>query len=92
MLAEQVTKDNTDNLEPKQLLKTLVAVKKGNFSVRIPTDQTGIARKITDTLNDIIELNERMAAELDRIGTIVGKEGKITQRLCRIHSDMRLSH
>jgi len=36
--------------------------------------------EIADTLNDIIELNERMAAELDRVGTVVGKEGKITQR------------
>lgn len=80
MQTKQATKDNTDNLDSKQLLKTLAAVKKGNFSVRMPTDQTGIAGKIADTLNDIIELNERMAAELDRIGTVVGKEGKITQR------------
>ncbi len=46
----------------------------------MPIDQTGLAGKIADELNDIIELNQRMAAELDRIGTVVGKEGKITQR------------
>ena len=46
----------------------------------MPIDYTGMAGKIADTLNDIIELNESMAAELDRIGTVVGKEGKITQR------------
>jgi HAMP domain-containing protein len=46
----------------------------------MPVDQTGMAGKIADTLNDIIERNERMAAELERISTVVGKEGKITQR------------
>ncbi len=70
----------TDQLDLSQLLKTITAVKKGNFSVRLPIDRTGIAGKVADTLNDIIELNERMAAELERISTVVGKEGKITQR------------
>ncbi|MCW6051681.1 HAMP domain-containing protein [Lyngbya sp. CCAP 1446/10] len=71
---------NPNNVYAKQLLRTLVAVKKGDFSVRMPIDQTGLAGKIADELNDIIELNQRMAAELDRIGTVVGKEGKIAQR------------
>src|SRR4028118_657733 len=46
----------------------------------MPVEQTGMAGKIADTLNDIIERNERMAAELERISTVVGKEGKITER------------
>ncbi len=71
---------DTDNLDAKQLLRTLTAVKKGDFSVRMPIDETGIAGKIADTLNDIIERNERMAAELERISNVVGKEGKISQR------------
>ncbi|MBD2570725.1 HAMP domain-containing protein [Anabaena lutea] len=79
MVTEQLTRDS-DNLDLKQLLTTLNAVKKGDFSVRLPIDQTGIAGKIADTLNDIIDQNERMATELQRIGNIVGKEGKITER------------
>jgi len=71
---------SSDDLDLKQLLKTLVAVKKGDFSARMPIEQTGIAGKVADTLNEIIELNEKMAAELERISTVVGKEGKITQR------------
>ena len=59
MPTEVLTKD-TDNLDPKELLRTLVAVKKGDFTVRMPSDQTGIAGKIADTLNDMIEMNERM--------------------------------
>ncbi|HBB33883.1 MAG TPA: hybrid sensor histidine kinase/response regulator [Cyanobacteria bacterium UBA9273] len=80
MATAQINSENTDSLDLKQLLKTLAAVKKGDFSVRMPIDRTGIAGKIADTLNDIIELNERTAAELDRIGTAVGKEGKISER------------
>ncbi|MFB8789492.1 MAG: HAMP domain-containing protein [Potamolinea sp.] len=78
MATAQVT--DTDNLDSKLLLRTLVAVKKGNFRVRMPLDQTGTIGKIYDTLNDVIELNERMAEELDRISTVVGKDGKISQR------------
>ncbi|MCC5640328.1 HAMP domain-containing protein [Nostoc sp. CHAB 5844] len=79
MATEQLTRE-TDNLDLKQLLKTLTAVKKGDFSVRMSVDQTGLAGKIADTLNDIIDQNERMALELQRIGNVVGKEGKITER------------
>jgi HAMP domain-containing protein/CheY-like chemotaxis protein/signal transduction histidine kinase len=72
--------NNTENLDPKQLLRTLSEVKKGNFSVRMPIDQTGTPGKIADMLNDIIEMNEQMAAELERISTVVGKQGKINER------------
>jgi HAMP domain-containing protein/CheY-like chemotaxis protein/signal transduction histidine kinase len=79
MPTAQATPD-TDSLDLKQLLRTLTEVKKGNFSARMPSDQTGIAGKIADTLNDIIERNEQMTAELERISTVVGKEGKINER------------
>src|SRR5690242_6745848 len=69
-----------DALDPRLLLRTLLAVKKGDFSVRLPDDQTGMAGKIADALNDIIEMNEQMAHELHRLSSVVGKEGKITQR------------
>jgi HAMP domain-containing protein/CheY-like chemotaxis protein/signal transduction histidine kinase len=79
-MADQSPKSHTDTLDINALLKTLVAIKKGDFSVRMPIDKTGIAGKVADTLNDIIELNEKMAKEFDRISTVVGKEGKISQR------------
>nr|WP_317109375.1 response regulator [Chroococcidiopsis sp. SAG 2025] len=71
---------DSDALDLKQLLQTLLEVKKGNFSVRLSSEQTGIAGKIADTLNDIIETNEQMTTELARISTVVGKEGKIYER------------
>ncbi|MCC5655658.1 HAMP domain-containing protein [Nostoc sp. XA010] len=79
MATEQLTRDS-DNLDLNQLLRTLNAVKQGDFSARMPIDHTGMAGKIADTLNDIIYQNERMAAELQRIGNVVGKEGKIADR------------
>ncbi|NMG05363.1 HAMP domain-containing protein [Brasilonema sp. UFV-L1] len=79
MSTEQLTRES-DHLDLKQLLKTLVAVKKGDFSARMPIDQTGMAGKISDTLNDIIEQNERLTAELQRISHVVGKDGRISER------------
>ena len=67
-------------LDTSQLLSTLVSFKKGDFSVRLPADQVGVAGKVFDTLNDIFEQNERMAEEFSRISNAVGKEGRITQR------------
>jgi HAMP domain-containing protein/signal transduction histidine kinase/DNA-binding response OmpR family regulator len=71
----------TDALDTGILLKTLIAFKDGDFSARLPVDQTGVAGKIADTLNDIFKLNERMASEFARISSAVGKEGKISQRV-----------
>jgi methyl-accepting chemotaxis protein len=42
--------------------------------------RTGLAGKVADTLNEIIELNQETAHELDRVSIAVGKEGRITQR------------
>src|SRR5256886_727426 len=67
-------------LDNKQLLTALLAFKRGDFSARLPEDWTGVAGKIADTFNDVIAKNERMTQELERIGRVVGKEGRITQR------------
>ena len=67
--------------ELKQLLATLTAFKRGDFSVRLPEDWTGLAGKVADTFNDVIGANERMSRELERIGRVVGKEGRISQRI-----------
>ncbi len=67
-------------LDANQVLATLIAFKKGDFSVRLPVNQVGLAGKIADVLNDIFELNENMANEFGRVSTAVGKEGRIGQR------------
>src|SRR5437667_4331431 len=77
MQTQQIT---ADSLEAKQLLKVLIALKKGDFSVRLPVEWTGTSGKIADTLNEIIELNEKLVKELARVSRVVGREGKLTQR------------
>src|ERR1700730_14181007 len=67
-------------LDANQVLATLIAFKKGDFSVRLPVNQVGLAGKIADVLNDIFELNENMANEFGRVSTAVVKEGRIGQR------------
>jgi hypothetical protein len=70
----------TESLSKKDLLSVLNAFKRGDFSVRMPLEAVGIDGKIADTLNDVIELNERMTKEFARISSAVGKEGRIAQR------------
>ena len=68
-------------LTDSELLKILMKVRKGDFSVRLPEDQIGIKRSICDTLNEIIDTNERMVIEFKKVGTSIGKQGKLTNRV-----------
>src|SRR5262245_62364339 len=78
---DTATKDTaTNGLDAKLLLKSLTALKKGDFSARLPNDWTGVNGKIADTLNDVIAINDRLVKELERVSRVVGRDGKITQR------------
>ena len=44
-------------------------------------DQLGIDGKIADTFNEIVAANQRMAQQLERVGQVVGREGKTRQRV-----------
>src|SRR5437762_993757 len=72
--------ETNGSLDTRLLLTALTALKKGDFSVRLPLDWTGTAGKITDAFDDVIERNEKMADELERMSRVVGKEGRISQR------------
>ena len=71
---------NGTDFDTGQLLAALMAFKRGDFSARLPENWTGVSGKIADTFNAVIEANERMTRELERIGRVVGKEGRIAQR------------
>ena len=71
---------NGNDFDTGQLLAALMAFKRGDFSARLPENWTGVSGKIADTFNEVIEANERMTRELERIGRVVGKEGRIAQR------------
>src|SRR5258708_32360795 len=72
----------TDELVPavaRQLLHGLLALKKGDFSVRMPSHLIGIDGKIADCFNEVSDLNQRMADVLEAIRSVVGKEGELLQ-------------
>src|SRR5437899_2485935 len=71
---------NGNAFDTGHLLSALMAFKRGDFSARLPEDWTGVPGKIADTFNAVIETNQRMTRELEHIGRVVGKEGRITQR------------
>jgi HAMP domain-containing protein/CheY-like chemotaxis protein/signal transduction histidine kinase len=65
----------------QNLLLSLRAMRSGDFSVRMGVEQDGILGKIADTFNDIVAANERMAQQLERVGQVVGREGKTRHRV-----------
>ncbi|MBS1581319.1 MAG: HAMP domain-containing protein, partial [Bacteroidetes bacterium] len=71
----------TETSQTSALLNALIALKKGRSGVRLPSEWTGVAGRVADAFNDVVELNERMATELGRLNHVVGKEGRLSQRL-----------
>ena len=65
----------------RHLLTALLALRDGDFSLRLPADLTGIDGKIADTFNDIAAISERRSKETARVSRMVGKEGKLKQRM-----------
>src|SRR5687767_12188558 len=72
--------DGAEFDSPK-LLRALQAVRDGDLTVRLPPDQTGIGGKIADAFNEMVSGKERISSELERVGQMVGKEGKTRIRV-----------
>src|SRR5271169_3345098 len=72
---------NASQKHLRGLLQALQAVRGGDFSARLPTDEVGLAGKIADAFNDIVSANERMAQQLEQVGETVGREGRTRKRL-----------
>ena len=66
--------------EMQQLLGALVQLRKGDPNVRLPMHWSGVAGRVADAFNDVVEQNASMADELARLRQVVGKEGKLKQR------------
>jgi HAMP domain-containing protein len=71
---------NPDGFDRGKLLAALLDLKRGDFSIRLPVDFEGIDGKIADTFNEVVEYNERLSKELERLSRLVGKEGRISER------------
>ena len=82
-VANGISTKSTDHVSPvlTELLAVLQAMRVGDFSIRMSGDSIGIEGKIADTFNEIIAANQRMAKQLERVGEVVGREGKTKQRI-----------
>ena len=70
-----------DTVDAKVLLGVLAQVKEGDFTARMPLEWTGAAGKVADGLNDVIIANQALEAELARVSQVIGKQGKLSQRV-----------
>ncbi|MDQ2642519.1 MAG: HAMP domain-containing protein [Myxococcota bacterium] len=66
--------------EIDQLVETLKAVKRGDFSVRFEYQRNGLLSRAGELLNDVLGLNEHLTSELVRVGRVVGHEGRMHER------------
>ncbi|HUZ11222.1 MAG TPA: HAMP domain-containing protein, partial [Caulobacteraceae bacterium] len=67
-------------LDSHELLAALRAFRRGDFSVRLPRGLSGSDGEIAEAFNDVVELNDRMTREFERLGEVVGRQGKINHR------------
>ena len=44
------------------------------------SESGGVAGKVAEAFNEVVELNERLVGELERISQVVGKAGRLNQR------------
>ncbi|TGQ34586.1 MULTISPECIES: HAMP domain-containing protein [unclassified Mesorhizobium] len=67
-------------LDRRQILNSLKAFRRGDFSVRIDNVYEGIDSDIADAFNQIVELNDQVTKEFERLSRVVGKDGRIGER------------
>src|SRR6478736_4931066 len=65
-----------DFIDRRQLVSALRALRRGDFSVRLPEEVDGVDGEIASIFNEVVSLTQ----EFERLSKVVGKEGKITQR------------
>ncbi|WP_345786476.1 HAMP domain-containing protein [Prosthecobacter sp.] len=59
----------------------MLAFRKGDFTTRLPEGWTGVHGKIADAFNDVLGMSQRRAGEAARVSRVVGKEGRLRQRI-----------
>jgi signal transduction histidine kinase/HAMP domain-containing protein/CheY-like chemotaxis protein len=63
-----------------ELAEALRRVRRGDLKVRLPR-RSGIAGEVVDAFNEVVSLQERQSLEVRRISRIVGRDGRLTERL-----------
>ncbi|SFC78621.1 Signal transduction histidine kinase [Micromonospora sediminimaris] len=63
-----------------ELAEALRRVRGGDLKVRLPR-RSGAAGEVADAFNDVVSLQERQHLDLRRISRVVGRDGRLTERL-----------
>nr|WP_206441527.1 HAMP domain-containing protein [Streptomyces boncukensis] len=64
-----------------KLLTALTAMRDGNFRKRLTVTGEGPMAEIAAVFNEVADQNLHLAGELSRVRRVVGREGKLTERL-----------
>ncbi|WP_072488376.1 HAMP domain-containing protein [Streptomyces atratus] len=64
-----------------KLLAGLVAMRDGNFRRRLTVSGDGVMAEIAAVFNEVADRNLHLTGELARVRRVVGREGKLTERL-----------
>src|SRR5438309_1841561 len=65
----------------QELLRALTAARDGDFSVRLPARRGSAMGEIAAVYNQMADTNARMAKELVRVSRVIGREGRMTERM-----------
>ncbi|MFJ9540175.1 HAMP domain-containing protein [Streptomyces sp. NPDC101225] len=72
---------SVDTASLNRLLAALVAMRDGNFRKRLTVSGDGVMSEIAAVFNEVADRNLHLAGELSRVRRMVGREGKLTERL-----------
>ncbi|MEU2251426.1 HAMP domain-containing protein [Streptomyces sp. NPDC019224] len=64
-----------------RLLAGLVAMRDGNFRRRVTVSGEGVMAELAAVFNEVADRNLHLTGELARVRRVVGREGKLTERL-----------
>ncbi|MFJ8149245.1 HAMP domain-containing protein [Streptomyces sp. NPDC096048] len=70
-----------DTAALNRLLAALVAMREGNFRKRLTVSGDGVMSEIAAVFNEVADRNLHLTGELARVRRMVGREGKLTERL-----------
>jgi len=65
----------------QELLDALTALKRGDLDVRISSRRSGLEGKIAAAFNDFLALFKKNNSEIDRVARVVGREGRMSERV-----------
>src|SRR2546421_10646220 len=68
----------------QELLRALTAARDGDFSVRLPARRGSALGEIAAVYNQMADTNARMAKELVRVSRVIGREGRMTERMTMV--------